>query len=115
METPRDRFDALVTEMSAVDGVSPPAGGRRFGAQALRRHGRIVAMLDGETLVVKLPRARVDELVAAGHGTRYDPRRGTPMREWLSLSPTSPLTWSELTREAVRAAAEPGRAGTAGA
>jgi len=103
-ETPEDRFDAVVTEMSDVAGVSPPAGGRRFGAQALRRHGRIIAMLAGDRLVVKLPRARVDQLVDDGHGFRFDPRGGTPMREWLSLSPDSPLTWSELTREAIDSA-----------
>jgi hypothetical protein len=99
--TPEDRFDALVTELSSVDGVSRPAGGRRFGAQALRRYGRIVAMLSDGCLVVKLPRARVDELVAAGHGVRFDARRGKPMREWFVLAADSPLAWSELTGEAL--------------
>jgi hypothetical protein len=99
--TPEDRFDALVTELSTVDGVSRPAGGRRFGAQALRRHGRIVAMLDGGCLVVKLPRARVDELVAAGAGSRFDAHRGTPMKEWFVLAADSPLSWTALTGEAL--------------
>jgi hypothetical protein len=99
--TPEDRFDALVTELSTVDGVSRPAGGRRFGAQALRRHGRIVAMLDGGRLVVKLPRARVDELIAAGAGNRFDAHRGTPMKEWFVLAADSPLSWITLTGEAL--------------
>jgi hypothetical protein len=84
-----------------VDGVATPAGGRRFGAQAVRRYGRIVAMLSHGCLVVKLPRARVDELVAAGAGTRFDGGRGTPMKEWFVLSPTSALDWHELAHEAV--------------
>ncbi|HET6532069.1 MAG TPA: hypothetical protein VFH03_15870 [Actinoplanes sp.] len=99
--TPEDRFDALVTELSTVDGVSRPAGGRRFGARALRRHGRIVAMLDGGRLVVKLPRARVDELVATGAGSRFDAHRGTPLKEWFVLAADSPLSWTELAGEAL--------------
>jgi hypothetical protein len=99
--TPEDRFDDLVAELSTVEGVSPPAGGRRFGAQALRRHGRIVAMLADGCLVVKLPRARVDELVAAGEGVRFDANKGTPMKEWFVLAPDSPRSWPELTGEAL--------------
>ena len=103
--TPEDRFDALVTELLPVDGVSRPAGGRRFGAQALRRYGRIVAMLSDGCLVVKLPRARVDELVAAGEGVRFDANRGRPMKEWFVLAADSPLSWSALTGEALAHAA----------
>ncbi len=99
--TPEDRFDELVAELSAVDGVSPPAGGRRFGAQALRRDGRIVAMLANGCLVVKLPRARVDELVAAGEGVRFDANKGTPMKEWFVLAPDSTRSWPDLTGEAL--------------
>jgi hypothetical protein len=99
--TPEDRFDALVTELSTMDGVSRPAGGRRFGARALRRNGRIVAMLDGGRLVVKLPRARVDELVATGAGSRFDAHRGTPLKEWFVLAADSPLSWTELAGEAL--------------
>ena len=99
--SPEDRFDELVAELSKVDDVSPPAGGRRFGAQALRRHGRIIAMLAGGCLVVKLPRSRVDELVAAGEGVRFDANRGTPMKEWFVLAPDSPRPWAELAGEAL--------------
>jgi hypothetical protein len=99
--TPEDRFDDLVAELSTVEDVSPPAGGRRFGAQALRRHGRIVAMLANGCLVVKLPRSRVDELVEAGEGVRFDANKGTPMKEWFVLAPDSPRSWSELAGEAL--------------
>jgi hypothetical protein len=99
--SPEDRFDDLVAELSKADGVSPPAGGRRFGAQALRHRGRIVAMLAGGCLVVKLPRGRVDELVAAGEGVRFDANKGTPMKEWFVLAADSARSWSELTGEAL--------------
>jgi hypothetical protein len=99
--TSEDRFDELVAELIRVEGVSPPAGGRRFGAQALRRDGRIFAMLAHGCLVVKLPRARVDELVVAGAGVRFDANKGTPMKEWFVLSDDSGMAWSDLAREAL--------------
>jgi hypothetical protein len=99
--TPEDRFDELVGQLVRLEDVSPPAGGRRFGAQALRRHGRIFAMLSRGCLVVKLPRARIDELVAAGSGVRFDAGKGTPMKEWFMLAPDSDLPWAELAREAL--------------
>ena len=107
--TPEDRFEQLVGEFSGVDDVSPPAGGRRFGSPALRRHGRIFAMLSGGCLVVKLPRARVDELVAAGHGVRFDAGKGTPMKEWFTLRADSGLSWPDLAREALAFSGSGGR------
>jgi hypothetical protein len=57
-------------------------------------------MLAQERLVVKLPAARVDVLVAAGEGVRFDANKGVPMREWLSVDPDSALSWQELASEA---------------
>jgi hypothetical protein len=79
----------------------PPQGGSGFGRSALRYRRKIFAMLVRGRLVVKLPRQRVDELVAAGHGERFDANKGTPMKEWLSLDPESELAWSPLVREAL--------------
>ncbi|HLJ81429.1 MAG TPA: hypothetical protein VKT52_08090, partial [Ktedonobacterales bacterium] len=51
---------------------------------------------------VKLPRQRVDALIASGDGERFDPRRdGRMMKEWLALSPTSEQEWLPLAREAL--------------
>lgn len=95
---PEDRFDELIGAMLAVDEVSPAAGGRRLGSQALRHQGRIFAMLTDGRLTVKLPRGRVGELVAAGEGDHFDPER---MREWFVLAPGSALPWLDLTKEAL--------------
>ncbi|MFD0275666.1 hypothetical protein ACFVHB_17425 [Kitasatospora sp. NPDC127111] len=96
------RFEALVDELATLDGVTVPSaqGARRFGSDALKVDDRIFAMLSDGRLVVKLPRARVDELVAAGEGERYDAGRGRPMREWLALDSGSALPWARLAREA---------------
>jgi hypothetical protein len=98
---PQDRFDEVVAELSALEDVSAAAGGRRFGAPALRRHGRIVAMLSGDRLVVKLSRTRVDELVAAGLGDRFEARPGVPMNQWFVLAEDATVPWPALAKEAV--------------
>ncbi|HKV85298.1 MAG TPA: hypothetical protein VJN88_12130 [Ktedonobacterales bacterium] len=104
--TPEERFEALVAEFIGVEGVTLPGDGlaatRGFGADALKIHGRIFAMLAGGRLVVKLPRRRVDSLLASGDGARFDPKKnGRLMAEWLSLETTSPLAWLALAREAL--------------
>lgn len=66
----------------------------------LRVGKKIFAMLVRGDLVVKLPRERVDALVAAGRGHAFDPRRdGRLMKEWLVFQGDDP-SWVELAREA---------------
>ena len=53
-------------------------------------------------LIVKLPRTRVEALVASGDGEKFDPRHdGRLMKEWLVLNPTSRKSWLELAKEAI--------------
>jgi hypothetical protein len=99
--TAEERFEALVGELVAVEGVTPPGPGAGFGANALRFQRKIFAMLVRGRLVVKLPKARVDALVAGGDGIRFDANKGTPMKEWFSLDPASGLAWPALAREAL--------------
>jgi hypothetical protein len=97
----RERYEDLVDEFAGVEGVTPPEGGSGFGRGALRYQRKIFAMFVRGRLVVKLPKKRVDELVAAGHGVRFDANKGTPMKEWFSLDPESALDWPPLAREAL--------------
>ena len=102
--TPEQRYEDLVDEFAGEDGVVgllPPQGGSGFGRGALRYRRKIFAMLVRGQLVVKLPRQRVDELVAGGHGERFDANKGTPMKEWFSLDPESDPSWPPLAREAL--------------
>jgi hypothetical protein len=99
--TPEDRFDALVDELVGTAGVTPPSPGRGFGSSALRVQHKIFAMFVRGQLVVKLPKARVDALVDAGDGLRFDANKGTPMKEWFALDPASELAWLPLARDAL--------------
>lgn len=98
--TPEKRFDDLVSELLGLPGVTPP-GGSGFGRSALRVHNKIFAMLVRGRLVVKLPKERVDALIAEGEGDNFDAHKGTPMKEWFSLAPESALDWSPLARQAM--------------
>ncbi len=52
--------------------------------------------------VVKLPKERVDDLVASGDGERFDPRHdGRVMKQWLVVKPTSKSEWLSLAKEAM--------------
>jgi hypothetical protein len=97
----QERFEVLIDELLGVPGVTPPRGGSGFGRSALRVDNRFFAMLVRGRLVLKLPRPRVDALIAAGEGIPFDANKGTPMKEWLSLDPASALPWHSLALEAL--------------
>jgi hypothetical protein len=94
------RYEDLVADLVGEPGVTPPHGGG-FGRSAVRLNGKIFVMFVRGQLVLKLPEERVDELIAAGYGSRFDANKGTPMREWLSLDRASDQPWLPLAREAL--------------
>src|SRR5262245_41642127 len=73
-----------------------------FGSGALKANGKIFAMMTPRAeFVVKIPRARVDELVNDGIGERFTPGPGRIMKEWLALD-GHPEPWVALAKEAYR-------------
>src|SRR5258708_36583743 len=104
--TPEERFATIVEALLSNPDVTPPADGseakKGFGSNGLKIHNAIFAMLVRDKLVVKLPKSRVDALVASGDGERFDPRKnGQLMKEWVVLEPTSQVEWLSLAREAM--------------
>jgi hypothetical protein len=95
------RYQDLIDDLLGCPGVTPPPGGSGFGRGAVRFQKKIFVMFVRGRLVLKLPAGRVDELVAAGEGIRFDANKGTPMREWFSLDPDSELPWLVLAKEAL--------------
>ena len=93
-------FGPIMGRLLREPGVGEGTG---FGSNpGLRVGTKIFAMLGREGLVVRLPRARVDELVASGAGTRFDPRRdGRLMKEWVVVSVERRRSWGGLSDEAL--------------
>jgi ribosomal protein L24E len=92
----------IAQAFSASAGVTTNAKGQKgFGTSALRTHGKIFAMVSSKgAFVVKLPRPKVDELVASGVGKRFDPGHGRLMKEWVELDSKSQDSWLKLASEA---------------
>jgi hypothetical protein len=100
-EQAEKRYEDLIDGLVGIAGVTPPQGGSGFGRSAVRFQKKIFVMLVRGRLVLKLPTGRVDALIAAGEGVRFDANKGTPMKEWFSLDPESELPWLPLAREAL--------------
>lgn len=102
MKSPEERYAELAAALLKRPGVVQPVGKKGFGSSGLYTGGKLFAFLSyGKRLVVKLPGERVDELVADGEGTRFDPRgKGRALREWFVLAPRSRKKWLFLVEEA---------------
>jgi TfoX/Sxy family transcriptional regulator of competence genes len=95
-----DLFAELSEELTGGRSNVEPT--RMFGSAGSRTHGKTFAMLVNGRLVVKLPRGRVEELLAAGAGDRFDPGHGRLMREWVSLAEAAdPTACRKLMAEAL--------------
>jgi hypothetical protein len=93
-------FGRLAARFLSEAGVSEGTG---FGSSpGLRVGGKIFAMLVKDGLVLKLPKSRVDELVAGGAGTRFDPGHGRVMKEWVTVSAQRSTEWEALAQEALQ-------------
>ena len=99
--TPAERWASLVETMLAQGAATYGADGpqQAFGATSLKTNGKIFAMLVKDLLVVKLDRRRVEELVDAGKGQRFDPGHGRVQKEWLAVDSDSDDVWFDLATE----------------
>ena len=109
--TPEARFAAITTILLGNRGETEPSDEARakksFGSNGLRINNEIFVMAVRDHLVVRLPRQRVDALVASGDGERFDPGHGRLMRKWLALNSTSRQEWLPLATEAMKFVASP--------
>lgn len=96
-----ERLHLVAEGFADVPGITLPSAGRRhFGTSTLRVQGRIAAFTPGDHLVVKLPAARVAELVASGAGRPF-PSGRPPMREWVEIVGDDVDAWRAHVAEAL--------------
>jgi hypothetical protein len=93
-----DQRTGLFWEVSAAVLVhGNVAAGTMMGLPCLRVSGAFFASCDHRTgdLIVKLPRHRVLELIAAGTGKPFAPA-GRTFREWVVVGDRDPARWADL-------------------
>jgi hypothetical protein len=93
-------FWELAAELRTQD--SRIAEGTIMNGRCLRVGKEFLALVDykGSGLVVKLPKARVDELIASGVGQPFAPA-GRAFKEWLSVPKADRRTWRSLLVEGI--------------
>lgn len=93
------RFWDLAEPLLAHPGVERST---MMGLPCLRIQGAFFASCDRRNgdLLVKLPEARVDELVAAERAHAFAPA-GRRFREWAAIPPERSRTWKRLLDEAL--------------
>ena len=76
-------WDALLDELLGDPRVEP---GQMMGYDCAKVNGKIFVSSGGGAFIFKLPRERVEELVAAGDGEPFDPLdNGRVMKEWVRV------------------------------
>lgn len=98
-DQPTEADVAFVPVVQAFTGDPRVVFGRMMASPGLKVDGKIFAMLSRGRFVVKLPRERVDGLVASGGAERFDPGHGRVMKEWAVIR-LAPAQWLALAREA---------------
>ena len=76
--------------------------GTIMGGACVRSRGEFVGMPHhkGDGIVVKLPRDRVNELIAGDEGASFAPA-GKVFKEWVLVESHDEDWWTELLRESV--------------
>lgn len=98
MMTAEELFQDLAEPLYADPAVRPST---MMGLPCVRLDGRFLACLDRRngSLVVKLPAARVRQLIDAGHGLPFAPA-GRTFREWVAIAEPDRRRWHDLLAEA---------------
>ena len=99
-------FWALIDELRSDD--PRIEDGTIMGGRCARVAGEFLALVDfkGSGLVVKLPRDRVEELIASGAGQPFAPA-GRVFGEWVSVPRRDRRRWRALLQEGVAFVAPP--------
>ena len=99
------RQDELFNKIAKVFVGDPKVSQvRMFGSPGLKISGKVFAFLMKGKLVLKLPKEKVDELVAAKEGKHFghmfSPGNFRPMKEWVEVTSDNERVWLKLAQEA---------------
>ncbi len=89
-------FVPIAEAFASLPGVT---AGWMMSSYGLKIRGKVFAFSGRGRFVAKLPRERVEALMAEGRGVHFDPGHGRPMKEWIALDGHEEM-WLELAREA---------------
>jgi len=100
MSEVEDLFWTLAGELHVED--PRVTEGTIMNSRCLRVGKEFLALVDykGSGLVVKLPKARVAEVIESGHGQSFAPANRV-FKEWLSVPEPDRERWAGLLREGV--------------
>ncbi len=90
---------AFAPVVDAFAGKRDVTRGMMMASYGLKVGGKIFAMFGKGRFVVKLPKARVDALVASGAGAPFEPMPGRAMKEWVVVN-AGAVDWIALANEA---------------
>lgn len=96
-----DAYAKLKEHFSKVKGVTVNAG---RGAQGMKVGNKLFAMFYKGDLVLSLPVARVEQLIATGRGLAFDPGTGRAMKNRVLIPAAKQRSWIKLCEEAATAA-----------
>jgi hypothetical protein len=95
------RLEAIAKIYRGKPGITV---GKLFASYGLKVDGKIFVMVVKGKLVLKLPKSRVDELVASKAGKHFEPGPGRVMKEWIAMTANDvdPVTLAREAYEFVR-------------
>ncbi len=109
---PDELFATIIDELGDDPAVVAPGDelATGFGSGTLKVNGKIFAMVASSNgrLVLKLPRARVAELVAAGTGDPFNAGKRWPLKEWVTVLDDDPTAVRRLGARGAGLRARPG-------
>jgi hypothetical protein len=74
----------------------PSVTEKMFGTTALCTGGKVFLFPWKDALVVKIPAAQAQELIAAGAAEPFDPGHGRPGKTWAAVYASASDRWPEL-------------------
>jgi hypothetical protein len=93
-----DRYDEVKRHFAEMDGVTVSEG---RGAQGVKVGKKMFAMFYKGDVLLRLPPARVAELLDAGLGKPYEAVAGSPMADRVIIPAENRDRWIELSEESL--------------